>query len=281
MSSWIKFEKSLESDPRVLRVAKALANRFTVFDNDDPSHGATFDPCNACAFQYVTLGCGALARLWIYADSHCRDDDTLDMSAAEVDEWLGLPGFCSMLPADWLVELEGGRVELPGFQTHNGVEARKLALTQKRVARHRNAAALQTQKQRNAPALPDQTRPDQTRPEKKVPSEPMPRASFDAAAVAGLNQAAWAQWVAYRTAIKKPLKAPSLAAAAKQMAKLGDQQAAAVEHSIANQYQGLIPPKAMPGTVTQLTRYERNRQGLYDDQPPADADNFLLTGSTR
>lgn len=180
MSGWIKLEKNLETDPRVLRMARALEERFVLFDNDDPRNATGFDPCNAVPFHYVTLVCGALARLWMFADSHCRDDDTLDMGADEIDRWLGIPKFCSLMPDDWLVEIDAHRVELPGFQGHNGVIAKKRATTQKRVERHRkrggNGTPLHVPESRNAAALPDQTRPDhtKTRPEEEqnhVPQE--------------------------------------------------------------------------------------------------------------
>jgi len=150
MSGWIKVEKDLETDPRVLRMAKALCNASALQD---------LQRRNAS----VTLVCGALARLWIYADSHIRDDDTLDMGAAEIDEWIGIPNFCSTMPADWLLQVDESTVELPGFQEHNGVEAKKRALTQKRVAQHRDNTKRISVTERNASALPDQTRPDQTK----------------------------------------------------------------------------------------------------------------------
>jgi hypothetical protein len=112
----------------------------------------------------VTVVCGALTRLWSYADSHIREDDTLDLGCQELDELLGVPGFCAAMPEDWLREIGVDSVELPGFLAHNGVDAKKKALTQKRVSNHR-------QRSRNAPALPDQTRPDQTRPDQTRPEE--------------------------------------------------------------------------------------------------------------
>lgn len=136
MSGWIKWEKDLESDPRVLRMARELKRM-----------------CNALPFHPVTLVCGGLLRMWSYADSHIRDDDTLDLGRSELDEIIGIEGFCSLLPADWLVEINENTVELPNFQEHNGVEAKRRALTQKRVKRHRNASSV-------TEALPDQ---DQTR----------------------------------------------------------------------------------------------------------------------
>jgi hypothetical protein len=147
MSGWIKWEKDLETDPRTLRMAKEL-KRIGVTGECHP----------------VTVVCGALTRLWAYADSHIREDDTLDLGCQELDELLGVPGFCATMPKDWLHEIDADSVELPGFTGHNGVEAKKKALTQKRVSNHRLRS-------RNVEALPDQTRPDQTRPDQTRPKE--------------------------------------------------------------------------------------------------------------
>ena len=64
----------------------------------------------------------------------------------------------------------------------------------------------------------------------------------------GLNLEAWKQWIDYRKEIKKPLKPVSVKAAQKEMAKLGDDQIAAVEKSIANGWQGLFAPGKAKGT---------------------------------
>jgi hypothetical protein len=98
--------------------------------------------------------------LWIFADSHARQDNTLDMSVDELNQWIGIDGFCELMPADWLIIRDEHTVELPDYQEHNGVEARKKALTQKRVAKHRSNEKRTSVTPRNASALPDQTRPD-------------------------------------------------------------------------------------------------------------------------
>jgi hypothetical protein len=153
---WIKFEKDLRTDPRVLRIAREINRRFALYPKD-----AAHEPCNAYALPAVTLVLGALAQLWSLADSHA-ENDVLRMSTEELDDYLGIAGFCALLPDDWLIALDDGSVELPGFQEHNGPEAKKRALTQNRVARHRerNASPLQGS---NAHALPDKTRQDKTR----------------------------------------------------------------------------------------------------------------------
>jgi hypothetical protein len=62
----------------------------------------------------------------------------------------------------------------------------------------------------------------------------------------GLDAASWERWRDYRQSIGKALKPASLTAAMDEFAKLGtaEQQAAAVQHSIANGWTGLFAPKA-------------------------------------
>lgn len=173
MSGWIKIEKDLLTDPRFVRMAKAACESCNadVTHQRCDHHGA------------VTQVLGTLARLWIYADSHIREDDTLDLGPDEINEVVGFEGFAQLMPADWLQVINPHCVELIGFQEHNGAVAKKKAVTAKRVARHRINNVTQERSQDepicNAQALPDQTnpRPDQTRPIKKVPTEPVAAAT--------------------------------------------------------------------------------------------------------
>lgn len=85
-----------------------------------------------------------------------------------------------------------------------------------------------------------------SRDKKKTEGNASGALAFDPASIPGLDVKAWAEWVAYRKDIGKALKPASLKAAAKQMAALGAGQAAAVQHSVANSYQGLFAPKGQP-----------------------------------
>jgi hypothetical protein len=146
MSGWIKLEKDRRDDPRVIRMARELRNA-----------GVTHERFTSA--MHVTLVLGCLDVLWCYADTHVREDDSLDLGPDEIDELVGLKGFCSLIPSDWLEVLDANRVKLPDFHAHNGTESKKKALNQKRQERKRNADALQevtpTSRTSVTPALPD------------------------------------------------------------------------------------------------------------------------------
>lgn len=79
----------------------------------------------------------------------------------------------------------------------------------------------------------------------------------------GLNWGAWVRWLNYRSAIKKPIREASIEAAQKAMAKLGDQQLDAVEHSIASSYTGLFPPSGQkPVAKKSLSPAERRSRAI-------------------
>jgi len=155
VSGWIKWEKDLETDPRFMRMVRLLRNNSVT---------------GALPERIVTVAAiGALVKFWCYADTHLRADNVLDIGISEIDELVGLPGFAGALPKDWLVEIDADHIQLPDYQQHSGVVAKRQALTQKRVANHRerqrNAQETQEIRSCNADALPDQTRPDQEKKE--------------------------------------------------------------------------------------------------------------------
>lgn len=89
------------------------------------------------------------------------------------------------------------------------------------------------------------------------------RALESALQTPGLDREAFGRWVDYRESIRKALKPQSLEAAAVEMAAFGDQQAAAVQHSIANGYQGLFAPKPT-GAVHGRKSFEQLQSELAD-----------------
>ena len=66
--------------------------------------------------------------------------------------------------------------------------------------------------------------------------------------IEGLDVEAWDRWLAYRKAIRKPIKSASEHAMQVKLARFGKDQAEVVNQSISNQWQGLFPLKEVkPG----------------------------------
>jgi hypothetical protein len=118
---WIKFDKDMTEEPRLMQAAVLLTGRYSVSEGERPlSAGDQLRfACNA-----VT---GGLVTLWRYADVHIRDDDTLPMTRGAVDAMVGIDGFCALMPREWMDELEDGTVILPGYCQKNSLIAKKKA----------------------------------------------------------------------------------------------------------------------------------------------------------
>lgn len=229
LSGWIKLEKDLLTDPRFVAAAMTLEERYGLAAKAVPDRNVTTLPAS-------TLLLGALARIWIIADTHIGEDDILALSAHQIDKLIGIKGLCEILPNDWLQVLDGDRVKLPDYHTHNGSTAKERSGNALRQQRHRDKHKQSTVTPRNAITLPDKTK---TRPRQEKEEEARGRALL----VAGLDLQAWESWITYRAQRKPAIKAPSFVAAAEELAKFGAEQAAVVKHSIANSYQGLFAPK--------------------------------------
>jgi hypothetical protein len=236
--SWIKIDKDLIDDPRLTQAAIKLVKA-----------NETLCVTNALPF-YLSALRGALVTLWVYADTHIRDDNTLEFDSQALNAIVGIEGFASVLPREWITELDNGYIQLPGYREKNGVVARE--------RRANNAKARQAAyriRRSNAQHNGSVTRDSliakcrdldlDLDKKRKIPKEKkVPREAFDVTQFAGLDTKAWADWCAYRVAIKKPLRPASMSAAARKLAAMGPRQRAAVDESIANGYQGLFEPKS-------------------------------------
>lgn len=168
---WIKFDKDLVDDPRILCAAEALAERYTV--SVETSQGSGFAVgSDLQESTTVTLMrnavTGALVTLWVYADTHIRDGDVLPISTALIDRMVGIDGFCELIGPTWVQETNYGTYSiLPGYCAKNGLiskEKRKNsnAERQRRYReRHAISSNAKSNAQRNAVTNADVTRLDQ------------------------------------------------------------------------------------------------------------------------
>ncbi len=243
--AWIKFEKDLLTDPRVLRIARSLQSRWMLFDHQEIPEKEQFTESNASALPAVTLVCGALTRIWSLADTHLGDDDILPLGIEELNDHIGIPGFCELMPADWIQEIDEHAVKLPEFHEHNGTEAKKKAQGQKRQERYRNNNK-KALRGGNAGASLDQTRPDKTNksnarahsapaaPSKLVQKKP----GIETLVAMGVEEQAARDWLTVRKEKRAPLTQTALDELAREAGKAGITVAMAVQICARRSWQG-------------------------------------------
>lgn len=168
MSGWIRAEKELTETIRFKRMVKSYRNALRGVTERDVTRDET-------------LLLGALIRLWMYADSHIRDDNVLAITLDEINEIVGVENFAQCLPADWLHIIDADHMELPDFMEHNGTCARQRKSAAKRQANHRwkkkqlDVTRDVTHSNARNDARPDQTRPDKNPLAAKPPAKVVPR----------------------------------------------------------------------------------------------------------
>lgn len=123
-------------------------------------------------------------------------------------------------------------------------------------ARWKNAKAMRTHSERNADAMVfDANQEPITNNQQPTTKKEKKGASADVVLVDGLDVNAWTAWFFYRDGIGKPIKPASMLAAQKAMVKFGEQQAAVVEQSMANGWQGLFAIKQDTGKQSKTTTF--------------------------
>ncbi len=116
MGGYIRIDKELPTDPRLLEVAARAHAKYPI-----PGLG---EAGSLNAWRTAVLG--ALVHLWTYADVHLLSADVLPMSAPALASICGLPAdILRTFPGQWLeVDEDNGLVRLPGYCAKNGLRGR-------------------------------------------------------------------------------------------------------------------------------------------------------------
>jgi len=212
---WIKMRNDLAEDPAVIAIAAAVG-----IDED-----------------HVV---GKLHRLWAWADKQTRDGNALGVTYAWVDRYLSVEGFAlAMQRSAWLL-LRDGILTFPNFDRHNSQSAKARALTAKRVARHKG----------NAKVTPDALPREEKRREDK--ETPLPPSLSTSEAFCQ----SWIVWQGHRKELRKPITPRAAAMLLKKLAGWGPARAvAALEHSVANGWQGVFEPETRDDLKPTATSY--------------------------
>ena len=116
MGGYIRIDKELPTDPRLLEVAARAHAKYPI-----PGLG---DAGSLNAWRMAVLG--ALVHLWTYADVHLLSTDVLPMSAPALAAICGVPAdILRTFPGQWLeIDEDNGVVRLPGYCAKNGLRGR-------------------------------------------------------------------------------------------------------------------------------------------------------------
>jgi len=196
---------------------------------------ATSDPLHAWVFE----------GLWCIADREGRLEDRPRRIHLEINAGRAFEGTESSLV--WLAdngfilryERGGTRyIQIVNFTKHQNPHVREPSSTIPAPDEHGASTVPALDPHQSGPALSSFPLPDSPSP---LPTAiAVERAETRGIAVVGLDPEAWKRWETYRREIRRPIKPASILAAQRKLAGFGADQAAVVENSIANSYQGLF-----------------------------------------
>ncbi len=228
MAFWIKWEKGLARKQEILQIAARLAI--------PPAHAA---------------GCLMLVMEWLddnvsefSEDGHARVP-LLSLNMSFIDAVTGTPGLAeAMREVDWL-RVENGTLIFVNAGRHNGNSAKRrmIETDRKRHYRSRVCPAKKGTKSRSLSSYLISSSSVLGGDQKGNPEPaetPIPLLLNTPEFVS-----AWADWRRHRREKKKPLAPGSLAESKqlKELEKMGVERAVqAIQHSIANDYQGIFEP---------------------------------------
>lgn len=110
---WIKIEHALPDKPEVFQLAELLG----------------IDPDAVV---------GKLVRLWVWCDQQTVNGNALGVTDSFLDRITHQPGFSVALRKVGWLQARSGSLAIPHFDRHNGQTAKARAVTNRRVAAHRN-----------------------------------------------------------------------------------------------------------------------------------------------
>lgn len=191
-ANWIKVEVITPDKPEIFRLAEILK----------------IDPDAVL---------GKAIRFWVWADQQTIDGNANSVTKNAIDRVAFMSGFAdALITVGWLHE-SNGSLTLPNFDRHNGESSKKRALTNRRVSEHRKQKPKSNAKsvtEGDQKALPEEEEEEEEDKELKDPPLNPPKGKssgnkFDPLSVElpeWLSPELWAEWVAYRKQLGKPIK---------------------------------------------------------------------------
>jgi len=225
---WIKVEKATARKPEIMGIARELSISM------DAAFGLCF-------------------RFWCWCDDNLTTGNVFCVTESLLDETFGKQNFASaMVKVGWL-QFDGDQMTVPNFERHLSKGAKTRAETAIRVAeckKRKREERYSGNESVTKKALPEKRREDMNTDmgdSKKPPSivKAQPKTEFPEDLNTPEFRATWAEWIAHRTEIKKPMKPLGAKKLLKSLAEGGERKAIeSINQSIANGWQGVFEVKA-------------------------------------
>lgn len=254
---WIKMRTGLLTNPKVIRMARLLAEnehfmgwwtRGTKVSCDE----TVYELCDVTVVTRVTVG--SLLSVWgAVNDCASQEGFVKGISLFEVDEMAGVPGFgAAMCAVGWVEETENGLV-FPNFHEHNTVEKQrstgaKTGSQRTKEYRERKKAAASVTSDVTVTSQRDhreEKRREEEKKEKKRVTQSVTLPAF-------VPADAWDGFVEMRKKIKKPMtdRAVQLMfAKLGRFADAGHDIRDCLERSTLNNWQDVFEPKPSQGSL--------------------------------
>jgi hypothetical protein len=239
-TDWIKM-RDLTSHPKVAAMSRILQETYEFREWLTPGGGAG----NGATVSHAASRCvvtALLLRVWTSARKYGKfvgNDLVLEHNCiADLDALAGVENFgVAMQRVGWALAKNG--VTLPNFKNCNVplTDAERQRLSRERKKRASQGVTKASRSER------DETSRNVTLEKRRVNNTPLPPEL-------NTNEFAlvWQEWLKHRSETRHPLKPTAQRAQLKKLAAMGLERAiAAIEHSIANGYQGIFEPKTPPG----------------------------------
>jgi lambda repressor-like predicted transcriptional regulator len=181
MGGYIRMDKDLEDDPRVLALAEAIGESLGLqrTETDEPHPMAR----NAAL--------GALYRFWRYGDTHVKRDDRVTGALRMLTSVTGLSvTLLRSISKDWLKEHADGTVELPDFTAKNSLMDKDNRREKNRLRQAKHRANVKARLQGNGVTLSHVSKRDESVTPNPLPSLPDPNPKTSPSASLGVTPTA-------------------------------------------------------------------------------------------
>lgn len=244
-ADWIPMRLDIREDPAVIMMADALKVREEVI-------------------------VGYLHSVWSWLSRQCHDGSVTGVTLSSLGRVTNLHGFPELMrDAGWIIESKNAAgvpiIVVPNWDRwlSKSAKYRIRAAERQRKSRHGNVADLSRNGCDKGATTEEKRREKKKKPPKSPKGESFDPKSVELPFPSAEFRDAWSLWCDNRSENRKPMRPTGTKTQLKNLAAIGEARAiAAIEHSVANGYQGIYEP-SLATTPKELPREPEPQRPKY------------------